>query len=191
MPASQRGARTPYYACAYFSCSNLGAVVTLTDVPRVTPLLSRNLAAAVASGAGAGGAPADATTAAEVRPLMWGDVGAMHGDGSRLLSERGPFDVILCCEVVYQQVQEVLRALLQTIAGLLACPGGRVVFAYQHRDGSEYTDALFFRDMESAGFSLVGDEPLTEWDESWNDTCVRFVRTYAVGDGSAQVSAAL
>merc|ERR1712083_820052 len=105
---------------------------------------------------------------------MWGDMDAI----SLLSSERGPFDVILCCEVVYQQVPDVLRALLQTIAALLARPGGRVVFAYQHRDGSEYTDALFFKDMEHAGFSLVGDEPLTEWDESWSDTTVRFVRTY-------------
>jgi len=61
-----------------------------------------------------------------------------------LKAERGPFDVVLCCEVVYQQPQSVLHTLAKTIGALVMRPGGTVIFAYQHRDGAEITDSNFF-----------------------------------------------
>merc|ERR1712154_122352 len=77
---------------------------------------------------------------AAARALWWGDVAAMD----ELKALRGPFDVVLCCEVVYQQPQIALDALLQTLQSLVA-PKGQIVFAYQYRDGFEYTDTAFFR----------------------------------------------
>jgi len=157
----------------------LGAVVTLVDVPRVMPLLRQNVAAMVDS---ASGGPA---TAAAARPLWWGDDAAAE----ELRAERGPFDVVLCCEVVYQQTPEVQEALRQTLDLLLARPGGRIVFAYQHRDGAEVTDANFFHSLPSrSGLKLASEEPMDAWDESWDETSCRFVRTYCVDEEGAERS---
>lgn len=150
--------------------AKLGAHVTLVDVPRVVPLLAANASAEVSAPAGG------RTYDVEVRPLWWGDAPATE----RLVAERGPFDVVLCCEVVYQQPEEVLKALLRTLEALVAQPAGRLVFAYQQRDGAEYSDALFFKSLTSVGgFQLVSEEPLVHWDDSWDDTPCRWVRTYA------------
>merc|ERR1712241_1444155 len=103
---------------------------------------------------------------AEASALWWGDVAAMD----ELKAKRGPFDVVLCCEVVYQQPQEALDALLQTLQSLVA-PKGQIVFAYQYRDGAEYTDIAFFEALcrQGSGFRLSEGVSLSDWDESWDD----------------------
>ncbi|CAL1172416.1 unnamed protein product [Cladocopium goreaui] len=120
----------------------------------------------------------------QVRSLFWGEAEAkkfleQHGVRAHAVTchdtVAGPFDLILCCEVVYQLPQQVWEALQQTLRQLLV-PGGRVVgdadnhragcdfaiskvFAYQHRDGAEavggrsdliVTDAVFFQTLEQA-----------------------------------------
>ena len=123
-------------------CGALGGRVTLTDVPRVLPLLAQNTATAAAEGATAAGS---ALAAASVRSLWWGD-----GPTLRALAAEGRFDVVLCCEVVYQQPPKVLVLLRETLLALLR-PGGVAVFAYQQRDGSEVTDAEFFESLPRSG----------------------------------------
>lgn len=161
----------------------MGASVTLTDVPRVLPLLTQNVAGATA---GCWRSPSAHTTpalagAAQVRPLYWGD----RHDMDRLLAEGGPFDVVLCCEVVYQQPPAVLDSLRQTIRELLLPSEGTLVFAYQQRDGAEMSDSLFFRSLESDGFSEIPCEALTAWDDAWDDTIDRVVRAYRAAPPAA------
>ncbi|CAE7465224.1 Mettl21c [Symbiodinium necroappetens] len=123
-----------------------GSLVTFTDVPRVIPLLSRNVALHCLADATRKADPAE-TQAGEaiVRPLLWGEA-----EAEALVQERGHFDLVLCCEVVYQQPQQVWQSLQAVLKRVLARPGGRVVFAYQHRDGAEVTDAQFFETLEEA-----------------------------------------
>ena len=98
-------------------CSMLGAAcVTLTDVPDALPLITRN----------AERNPPPANTHVQVLPCTWGErtqieavLGATSYPGS-LEGSRG-YDVILCCEVVYQQNAEVLTALAQTQRALECC----------------------------------------------------------------------
>lgn len=139
--------------------------VTLTDVPRVLPLLEENIAAD-----GDHQAACDAVAA----PLWWGDKTA----SDKLVSERGNFDVVLCCEVVYQHPADVFKALLNTLQDLLPQPGGLLVFAYQPRDGSEFTDVFFFQNLLASGFELIRSEPLSNWDDSWDDGDFREVRIF-------------
>lgn len=147
--------------------ARLGAQATLVDVPHVVPLLARNAAADAADNRG-GGLEVDLC----VRELWWGD----EEQCAALVADRGPFDVVLCCELVYQQYPEVLDLLLATLRALVA-PHGQVLFAYQFRDGGGYSDADFFRKLGSSGFSAAPEEGLDAWDESW-DECCRWVRTY-------------
>ncbi|CAK9107608.1 unnamed protein product [Durusdinium trenchii] len=145
--------------------------VTLTDQQRVLPLLARN--ALLAS-------TPDVSKAAEkpfaahlkVRELSWGEQ-----EAETFRDAEGPFDLVLCCEVVYQQPPEVWRALQETLGKLLR-PGGRAVFAYQHRDGAEVTDARFFETLEEASkLQFQMEESLSEWDGVWDDLELRWVRT--------------
>mmetsp|Transcript_18770 Transcript_18770/g.57933 ORF Transcript_18770/g.57933 Transcript_18770/m.57933 type:complete len:250 (+) Transcript_18770:968-1717(+) len=167
----------------------LGACVTLVDVPRVIPLLARNAAAYSTAGAPTAARDPSVPAAVEVRSLWWGDGPAM----AQLMAERGPFDVVLCCEVVYQQPLNVLEALRATIDTLLLRPSGQVIFAYQHRDGAEITDTILFEKLPASGLQLVEEESLDQWDDSWDDTQCRWVRTYAAeaGSGLLRASAAL
>lgn len=166
------GAGTGIVGLVAASC---GASVTLTDIHRVMPLLTRNVASFAVPAAPSTWPPGELqqpdVAAAE---LYWGDTTA----AARLVSERGPFDLILCCEVVYQQVPAVLL-MLQTTLRVLLRPGSKVVFVYQQRDGAEVTDAQFFESLPSAcGLRLEKEETLSQWDESWDDICLRCVRTY-------------
>jgi len=149
--------------------AELGARATLVDVPRVLPLLSGNVTAFRQSGGNR------ASSDIVAGPLWWGDEPAIE----QLAADRGLFDVILCCEVVYQQPAEVLDALRRTLEALLLRPGGKVVFAYQHRDGSEITDVEFFAKLSSLScMRLISEEPLSQWDDAWDDTLCRWVRIY-------------
>lgn len=157
--------------------------VTFTDVPRVIPLLSRNVALHCLADATRKADPAE-TQAGEaiVRPLLWGEA-----EAEALVQERGHFDLVLCCEVVYQQPQQVWQSLQAVLKRVLARPGGRVVFAYQHRDGAEVTDAQFFETLEEAcGVHLESEESLSAWDDAWDDIDFRWVRTY-VATAAAQL----
>ncbi|CAE7473106.1 Zdhhc20 [Symbiodinium sp. CCMP2456] len=157
--------------------------VTFTDVPRVIPLLSRNVALHCLPDATRKADPAE-TQAGEaiVRPLLWGEA-----EAEALVQERGHFDLVLCCEVVYQQPQQVWQSLQAVLKRVLARPGGRVVFAYQHRDGAEVTDAQFFETLEEAcGVHLESEESLSAWDDAWDDIDFRWVRTY-VATAAAQL----
>eukprot|EP00927_Polykrikos_kofoidii_P034322 TRINITY_DN29135_c0_g1_i1.p1 TRINITY_DN29135_c0_g1~~TRINITY_DN29135_c0_g1_i1.p1 ORF type:complete len:358 (+),score=52.67 TRINITY_DN29135_c0_g1_i1:30-1103(+) len=179
--------------------STLGArPCALTDVPRVLPLLQFNASAAAdATNAAAAADETDVSLSSQskgdyvateihtpldrsgnilVKPLWWGDQKA----GEDLVAEAGGlFDVMLCCEVVYQQHAEVLEALTETVRELLVRPGGRLVIAYQWRDGAEVTDHAFFdRLPAAAGLRLLSNESLRPWDDSWDDLDLRRVHTY-------------
>lgn len=145
----------------------LGGLATLVDVPRVLPSLVRNVASASAKGS---------ASLAAVLPLTWGD----EGQTSHLAAERGPFDIILCCEVVYQQPPHVLDSLRLAIDSLLARPSGLLIVAYQHRDGAELTDHRFFDDLagDKGSFELASCDSLGPWDDAWDDMDCRWVRTY-------------
>eukprot|EP00435_Cladocopium_sp_Y103_P068428 s1200_g31.t1 len=146
----------------------LSMPVTLTDVPRVMPLLARNAALASVPDVSKvnGVAPAvPPMPNIQVRSLLWGEA-----EAKKFLEQHGPFDLILCCEVVYQLPQKVWEALQQTLRQLLV-PGGRVVFAYQHRDGAEaiggracrtVTDAVFFQTLEQAANLRFDQEDLRQ-----------------------------
>lgn len=152
--------------------AQLGArAVTLTDVDRVIPLLAHNVQLALASVT-----PSYSPAAAPIsaRSLWWGHAEEMQ----QLLSERGPFDTILGCEVIYQQQESVREALFSTIKHLLA-PDGILVIAYQHRDGAEVTDHHFFQRLTEHDFEQMGPSlPLSEWDPYWDDMDIRWVRLY-------------
>ncbi|CAL1139994.1 unnamed protein product [Cladocopium goreaui] len=112
----------------------------------------------------------------QVRSLFWGEA-----EAKKFLEQHGPFDLILCCEVVYQLPQQVWEALQQTLRQLLV-PGGRVVFAYQHRDGAEVTDAVFFQTLEqAANLRFDQEESLSNWDHLWDDADLRKVRRELCG----------
>lgn len=146
--------------------SRLGAAVSLVDMPQAMPLLEANVAADAA-----GRPPAAGAT--EVLPLLWGNAAHL----TELLKGGGRFDVVLCCEVVYQQPPEVLAALRATLRDLLA-PEGTLIFAYQQRDGAEFTDAPFFAELPTVGLVQVSEESLCAWDDAWDDVDGRVVRTY-------------
>ncbi|CAJ1420097.1 unnamed protein product [Effrenium voratum] len=150
--------------------SRLGASqVTLTDVPRVLPLLSRN--AALACVPDAEKKEVDKGQNVSVRALFWG-----AAEAEDFVREEGLFDLVICCEVVYQQPQQVWEALQATLRRLLR-PGGRAVFAYQHRDGAEITDAHFFDTLEqNAGLRFQSQESLADWDGAWEEMDFRWVR---------------
>ncbi|CAE8652556.1 unnamed protein product, partial [Polarella glacialis] len=144
----------------------------------VIPLLARNAAVDVAASGDLGGAEAPSSPSADltsVKPLWWGDLEA----AGALTESGGSFDVVLCCEVVYQQPPHVLEALQATLQAVLTRPGGRVVFAYQHRDGAEVTDARFFDSLAAVcGLDFEKEESLSQWDGVWDDIDYRWVRTY-------------
>lgn len=124
-------------------CAALGAAsVTLTDVPDALALIARNSELN----------PPPTGTTVRVSPCLWGD--AEHIE--RLLAESaGGFDVVLCCEVVYQQKAEVLTALAHTQRALARSDGdvpSKVLLAYEFRSGLS-EDVVYF----DAATQLFGD----------------------------------
>ena len=117
-------------------CAQLGAAsVTLTDMPDALGLLARNAARS------------ECSSRVRVAACTWGNA----EDIDALLKADGPYDVVLCCEVVYQQTEEVLWALAQTQLAL-AAPGGKVLLGYEFR-GALTTDLEYFE----ATTQLFGD----------------------------------
>lgn len=118
-------------------CAALGATsVTLTDVPEALPLIESNVAH-------------NPRLASRVRaaPCTWGD----EGHREALLRDGEGYDVVLCCEVVYQQSAEVLRALAHTQLAL-ARPLGKALLAYEFRSAISEDLAYF-----DAATDLFGD----------------------------------
>ena len=104
-------------------CAALGAeYVCLTDVPSALHLLEANAAR---------NAAASSSSRVGVAPCTWGD--AAHIEA--LLAKGGAFDVVVACEVVYKQDEEVLQALAATQDALLSREGdgALVLFAYEFR----------------------------------------------------------
>jgi len=124
-------------------CAALGAAsVTLTDVPDALAMISRNAEL---------NPPPDGTTV-RVAPCLWGDTAHIEA----LLGESaGGFDVVLCCEVVYQQAADVLTALAHTQHALARSDGdvpSKVLLAYEFRSGLS-EDVVYF----DAATDLFGD----------------------------------
>ena len=111
-------------------CAALGAAeVVLTDVPDALALIRQNAALN----------PPSSGTAVRVAPCTWGEETHLHE-----LLTAGPYDVVLCCELVYQQPADVLIALAHTQRAL-AGPKAKVLLAYEFRnalgDDLAYFDA--------------------------------------------------
>lgn len=122
-------------------CAALGAAsVTLTDMPEALPLISEN----------AGRNAASCEGAVHVSACAWGEPAHLEA-----LLVDGPYDVVLCCEVVYHQAPEVLEALVRT-QHELASPSGSVLLGYEFR-GDLLDDLVYF---EAAG-ALLGDPTTT------------------------------
>mmetsp|Transcript_22233 Transcript_22233/g.51819 ORF Transcript_22233/g.51819 Transcript_22233/m.51819 type:complete len:373 (+) Transcript_22233:3-1121(+) len=140
---------------------NPDASVCLVDIPWACKRLRSNVAVATARSRRL----ASRASSLAVHELWWGDEAGI----ASLVGARGLFDVILCCEVVYQQPLHVLEALKSTLQALLA-PSGKLLFAYQPRDGAEVTDALFFQSL-TEHFERTSLESLAPWDDVWDSPC--------------------
>lgn len=124
-------------------CAALGAAsVTLTDVPEALPLLEANLKRNT-----------HLASTVQISPCTWND--AEHID-ALLRGSGGGFDIVLCCEVIYQQGADVLVALAQTQRALSRPDGGtKVLLAYEFRNAISEDIAYFdqatdlFGDSES------------------------------------------
>jgi len=143
-------------------CAALGASsVTLTDVPDALPLIERN----------AQRNPPRAGTTVRVLPCLWGDAGhideLLRGETH---GECAGYDVVLCCEVVYQQPSDVLTKLAHTQRALAhsqhapassRSPCSKVLLAYEFRNALiedlAYFDAATDLFGESSSYSLCGD----------------------------------
>ena len=154
-------------------CAALGASsVTLTDVPDALGLISRNVERN----------PPPPGVTVSVAPCLWGD--ADHRDA--LLSESpSGYDVVLCCECVYQQAAEVLVALAQTQRALARGADAKVLLAYEFRSGLtediEYFDAATRLFGESTSHQLNSGEVrafMDGRDDDGNDD--RFLYVYAM-----------
>ena len=117
--------------------------MVLTDMPDALELLTQN-------------AQRSGSSAVSVAPCAWGDQGHV-----RALTASGAYDVVLCCECVYQQSEEVLRALAETQQALAEPSAGKVLVAYEFREGLvedlAYFDAATERFGDSDSYPLEGD----------------------------------
>lgn len=114
------------------ACAALGARhVVITDVEEALPLVRDNVRrnAEVLN------------ESCDVLPCRWGDSGHI----AALLAANGgrAFDVVIACEVVYKQCEEVLLALASTQQQLMAKPGGVALLAYEYR-GEFFDDMVYF-----------------------------------------------
>ena len=162
-------------------CAALGAAsVTVTDMPDALELMARN----VELNARPGGPEVRAA------PCTWGD--AQHL-AALLAANGGGFDVVLCCEVVYQQSKEVLHALAQTQLAL-ALPSAKILLGYEFRHGLfedlAYFDAATELFGESEAHALDGAaaaDLMVHEDDGVED---RFLYIYSVPPGKAGTVAA-
>lgn len=121
-------------------CAALGAEsVTLTDVPDALRLIRRNVDR---------NEPPSGTTV-RVAACEWGNqahIDALLSDSETLPTAGGGrgYDVVLCCEVVYQNGAEVLEALARTQHALARTDAAaRVLLAYEFRSGLTEDIAYF------------------------------------------------
>ena len=148
-------------------CAALGAEsVTLTDVPDALRLIHRNVDR---------NAPPAGTTV-RVAACEWGNrahIDALLRDSETLPTDRGGrgYDVVLCCEVVYQNGAEVLEALAHTqhaLARKATHPSAephrspsKVLLAYEFRSGLTEDIAYF-----DAATRIFGDSTTYPLDAS-------------------------
>ena len=113
------------------ACAALGAQhVVITDVEEALPLCRDNVQRNAELLAGR----------CDVLPCRWGDVGQIE---ALLAANDGrAFDVVIACEVVYKQCEEVLLALASTQEQLTK-PGGVTLLAYEYR-GEFFDDMVYF-----------------------------------------------
>jgi hypothetical protein len=76
-----------------------------------------------------------------VLPCRWGDESHI----AALLAANGGrgYDVVVACDVIYKQVEEVLIALAATQQRLMLSPGGVCMLAYEFR-GEFFDDVAYF-----------------------------------------------
>merc|ERR1712032_1801668 len=148
-------------------CAHLGASrVVLTDLPHVVADLQQSLQHAHES---------SRTGVLCVEPLTWGDKTQIVD----IVAREGPFDLIICCEVVYQHTEAVLEDLLKTIQLLSEGNGTQVLVAYQQgRDGADIADTPFWSGLRKAGLELELSHSLSKWDDVWDDMDARWFYTY-------------
>ena len=134
------------------ACAALGAsFVAITDVEDALPLIRENVkrnSAVVEAGQGGGGGGG---AGVEVKPCRWGNAAHIAA-----LLEGGRYDVVVACETVYKQCEEVLAAHVDTQKQLMATPSGISLLAYEYR-GELFDDMVFF-DAANEAFEC---EPLS------------------------------
>ncbi|KAF4676915.1 Dynein intermediate chain 2, axonemal, partial [Perkinsus chesapeaki] len=108
----------------------------------------------------------------QVRSCPWGDMQAVE----KLPRQR--FDVILCCEVLYKQGEEVYEDLMKTIKAT-AKPGGIVLVVYEYR-GSMLEDQYMFDLL----FDEYPDGRMEVLEEGEDDDCERRLLFNDVGVGA-------
>ena len=120
-------------------CAALGAAsVTLTDVPDALSLIARNVESN----------PPPSGTTVRVAPCLWGNSEHISAILNGTDGNPAGFDVILCCEVVYQQTEEVLKALAYTQHALSRRDAtSKVLLAYEFRMGLS-DDIVYFDTAE-------------------------------------------
>ncbi|KAF4694571.1 ADP-ribose glycohydrolase ARH3 [Perkinsus olseni] len=96
----------------------------------------------------------------QVHACPWGDMAAVDE------LPRKQYDVILCCEVLYKQGEDVYEALMQTIRKTVK-PGGKVLIVYEYR-GSMLEDQYMF-DLLFDEYPEGRMEVLEEGDEDEED----------------------
>eukprot|EP00928_Gymnodinium_smaydae_P012266 TRINITY_DN14456_c0_g2_i1.p1 TRINITY_DN14456_c0_g2~~TRINITY_DN14456_c0_g2_i1.p1 ORF type:complete len:248 (+),score=31.68 TRINITY_DN14456_c0_g2_i1:112-855(+) len=103
-------------------CAALGAShVCITDVPGALPLIADNLDR---------NPSLKSSGAVTVAPCTWGE--RAHIDA--VLALGGKYDVVLACEVVYKQEEDVLQALVETQDLLLSdASDAQIMLAYEFR----------------------------------------------------------
>lgn len=129
-------------------CAALGAeLVVVTDMPEALPLIEANVQRNLPL--------VDGRVA--VMPCTWGN--AAH-QAAILERSGGKFDIVIACEVVYKQEEEVLQALAATQRGMLL-DSGLAMTAYEWR-GELFDDMAYF-DAANALFDCE-TEPLTPFE---------------------------
>merc|ERR1712113_928938 len=136
----------------------------LTDLPDVVPALQHSVDRALWSGVD-DVCPVQRDSVS-VLPLKWGD---RDGLTKTIREVGGQFDVVLCCEVVYQHTPDIIEALLQTIDGAYGCGASLLVAYQQGRDGAGHADAPFWKGLDDRSFRLAAEVSLSPWDDVWDD----------------------
>lgn len=162
-------------------CAALGAShVCITDVPGALPQLEANLQR---------NPSLHSSGLVSVAPCTWGE--SAHTDA--LLAGGGRFDVVLSCEVIYKQDEEVLLALLETQDVLLATgPHALNLLIYEFRNNMVDDFAYFGPAGDRFDPEVI---PLTEYegelrDPHAEDDDARLLYRYSrLADAAAEVEA--